>query len=304
MTINQKDSRSAFSNLTLDKLDQMFGLRAWGLVLYGALPASLSLLGIIDVKVAQINQLPAMLVVSLLPLIVTFLLVRARQRDWYFTTDYLNLRTTITTLLIVISATVIAAASGIIRQKYDLWPLDLSSQSQRVALVESFLFGIASLIFSSSLFATILTKGADLPGLPGSGFVTSIAKMRQLLIAIQRSSIWRKYEFDEGIQIFDELKQTRDSIIKELEAALSQPGHRLAKRGLEPLRSELDVFARSITDIRDGKIKDTVEFRWKIRFADLTKANDDAKENLQNERDAIKDQIMILMKLKNLRLGG
>ena len=302
MTINLKGS--VVSRITLDKLDQMFGLRAWGLVLYGALPASLSLLGFVDIKLKPGNKLIPMLVVSLLPLIVTFLLVRARQKEWYFTTDYLNLRTTITTLLIVISSTIIAAASGVIRNEYDFWPLSLSNQSQQIALAESFLFGMASLVFSSSLFATILTKGADLPGLPASGFVSSIAKMRQQLIAIQNSPIWLQYNFKDGTKVFDDLSQTRDSIMKDLEIALSLPGHKLAKRGLQSLRSQLDVFARTVIEIKKGGVKDTVEFLWRVRFGDSNHVADEVSESFRYEREAIKEQIAILRTLKNLRLGG
>ena len=298
-----QNTSSVFSNITLDKLDQMFGLRAWGLVLYGALPASLSLLGFVDIKVGQISNVLPMLVVSLLPLVVTFLLVRARQKEWYFTTDHLNLRTAVTTLLIVITATIIAAASGVIRGDYHFSPLNLGDKQQQIALAKSFLFGMASLVFSSSLFATILTKGADLPGLPASGFVSCIAKIRQQLIAIQNSPIWQKYDFQQGTQIFDDLKVARDNILKELEVALSQPGNKLAKRGLVPLRAELDVFAKSMTDIRDGQVKETVEFRWRIRFADLSAINSD-EENLKNERNAINDQYITLRRLKSLRLGG
>src|SRR5438552_16300139 len=92
----------------LELLDQLLGLRSWGLILYGALPASLSLLGILDVKVGSLDKLLPILLVSLLPLSLTFLLIRARQRDWYLTTDYLNLRSSITTFLIVVSATLIS----------------------------------------------------------------------------------------------------------------------------------------------------------------------------------------------------
>lgn len=307
MTVNQTSTGYISSRITLDKLDQMLGLRAWGLILYGALPASLSLLGVVEIKVAQVDRvgrmLIVMLVVSLLPMIVTFLLVRTRQKEWYFTTDYLFLRSIITTLLIVIAATLIAGASGIIREKYQFSPLDLTNQNQLAAFAESFLFGIASLVISSSLFATILTKGADLPGLPASGFISAIAKMRQQLIALQNSQIWQKYDYNEGTKVFDDLRQTYDDILKDLEAALSQPGNKLAKRGLQPLRAQLDVFARSMTEIKDGQIKDTIEFRWRVRFGDPT-LNVDGDVNLQHERDAIKDQIAILKALKNLRLGG
>ena len=59
-----------------------------------------------------------------------------------------------------------------------------------------------------------------------------------------------------------------------------------------------------MTEISGGKIKDTVEFRWRIRFADLAAVADGEKEYLQTERNAIKDEVAILNKLKNLRLGG
>ena len=283
----------------LEVLDQIFGLRSWGLILYGALPASLSLVGLLEVKVEEVNlrnismAIPILLI-SLLPLLVTFLLVRAREKEWYFTEDYLNFRSCITTLIIVLCATTISGGAGIIK-------------GQHVSLgfaAQSFLFGMASLVLSSTLFAAILAKDADLPGLPSSGFVSSIGKARQKLIAIQISSIWERYDFSDGTQIFDDLVVIANNLRKELGVALSEPGNRLAKRSLKPLDLDVGIFAQSVSEIKAGQSEYLTAIRWKVRFADFAKLQDNNLANLKNSREGILDEYSALQRLKSLRLGG
>jgi hypothetical protein len=289
-------------------LDRVLGLRSWGLILYGSLPACLSLLGLLDIKLDLIDRPVLIAFVSLLPLSVTFLLVRARERTWYFTDDYLEIRSLITTILIILCATAISGAVGIIRHKYIFSLEHLTDRTHMIALTESFLFAIASLVVSSTLFATVLTKDIDLPGLPSSGFVTAVAKIRQQLIAIQNSKVWQEYKESEGTKIFDELDTDREQLIKDLQVAQSQPGNKLAKRslGLKPLETDIMVFAQSITYIKDGVVPKTILFRWQTYFADFNSLDDDTLERIKNERaiEIAKARYDVLQRIKSLRLGG
>jgi hypothetical protein len=291
---------------SLQKIDQMLGLRSWGLILYGALPACLSLLGFIEIKVGKIQGQGLhtlwILPIACLPLIVTFLLVRAREREWYFTEDYLCLRSAVTTGLIVLCATAIAGVAGIIRQEYVFSFPPLQDGGQ--ALAECFLFGIASLVLSSTLFATVLTKGTDLPGLPSSGFVGAIARIRQQLIAIQQSFIWNAYEANN--KKFEELNTEGAKLVTELRFALSQPGNRLAKKnlGLKPLESDIVIFIKSVSSIKDEEVADTKEFKWQAYFADFNHLQGDQLESLTNERNRDKIAYEVMQRIKSLHLGG
>lgn len=286
----------------------MLGLRSWGLILYGSLPACLSLLGVLDIKLDLIDRPLSIAFVSLLPLSVTFLLVRARERTWYFTDDYLEIRSVITTLLIILFATAISGAVGIIRHKYSFSLTHLTDRAHMIALTESFLFGIASLVVSSTLFATILTKDVDLPGLPSSGFVTAVANIRQQLIAIQNSKIWKAYDQSEGIEIFNKVNTDGVQLVTYLQVALAQPGNRLAKRslGLNPLLEDVDVLTHSLTYIKAGQVPNTILFRWQAYFSDFNNLSGQTLENVKNERETenIKAAYEVLQRIKSLRLGG
>jgi len=264
----------------------------------------LSLLGFIEIKVGEFETPHTLwiLLIGCLPLVVTFLLVRAREREWYFTEDYLNLRSAVTTTLIVSCATAIAGIAGIIRQKYVFSFPHLQDRGQ--ALAECFLFGIASLVLSSTLFATVLTNGADLPGLPSSGFVGAIARIRQLLIAIQQSFIWKNYEANN--KEFEDLNTEGAKLVTELRFALSQPGNRLAKKnlGLKPLESDIVIFIKSVTSIKDEEVANTKVFKWQVYFADLSHLPSDQLEYLTNERNRDKIGYEVLQRIRSLNLGG
>lgn len=291
------------SSITLETLDQVLGLRSWGLILYGALPSSLSLWGLPEIKVESVQVKSATilviaLLISLLPVWVTFLLVRAREKRWYFTTDYLRIRSCITTLLIMITATLIAGGAGIVKGKYT-FSLHTLIHPDFSAILESFLFGMASLVLSSTLFATVLTKDADLPGLPSSDFVTALGKIRRQLIAIRLNPIWQ--EFSDSID-FDDLKTQTDSLIKEIQVALSQPGPELAKRSLRPLGTTLGSFSKLVITIKNGG--DEQEFRWQARFADLNEFTDPTREYVAAARENIVAEYSVVQQIASLRLGG
>jgi hypothetical protein len=307
MTVTQSLTRHT-KLLGLEKFDQILGLRSWGLILYGGLPASLSLLGFVKVEnirlgAASSKWLPILLI-SLLPLLITFLLVRAREKEWYFTEEYLNLRSSITTLLVLLCATAISGVAGMIRGEYVFSLSRITDQAHMNALAESYLFGIASLVVSSTFFAIIITRNSDLPGLPSVAFVGSIGKIREQLIAIQRDPIWEGNEPANDANAFGDLKARADNLAKDLQTAMLRPGDKLAKRGLAPLRSDVILFAQSVIAVKEGQSESLILIRWKIRFADLDNSQDRTLEHLRNSRQGIIDEYRALQRLKSLRLGG
>lgn len=246
------------------QLDLIFGLRAWGMILYGALPANLALLGILEVKVESVGKiLPFLLPVTLLPLLITFLLIRSRHKDWYLTTQLLNTRSIIVTLLITICATLISGASGIIQGKYVLSLSQFGSHAHLISIAESFLLGIGSLVLTSTLFLALLTKDGNLPGLPSSEFVKSLADVRVRLKQLRSYSIWQHhtgFDADELIKQAKELKESLDKI-------MNYPDHHLAKMSLEPIRMGLTCFSKAVTDIKNDGNKQSKLISWTKYFS-------------------------------------
>ena len=180
-------------------IDQLLGLRAWGLILYGALPANLALLGVVKIELAKAE--PKFLVAaSIIPIVIIFLLIRSRHKEWYLTMDWLILRSLITTIAIVILASMITWVSGVLNNTYvptscsllnfSCWSLDTLFKQ---GLSDAYLKGIASLVVSSAGFMALITKTIDLPGVPSSAMVTKLNELRKALIKLQNAPIWKKY---------------------------------------------------------------------------------------------------------------
>jgi hypothetical protein len=179
------------------RLDHILGLRAWGLIIYGTLPASLFALGVIKVTVFEIRQegfLLPFLLIALFPILVLFLLLRERLIAWYLLRDGLYTRTTIITLVILILSTVISLAAGHVTGRYVVIPwgdwIALDPQIRWFPILESLLIAIAALVGSSTLFITAIKEESGLPGLPSKEFVQKISALRTALINIQADSIW------------------------------------------------------------------------------------------------------------------
>src|ERR1700752_5346630 len=213
-------------------LDLIFGIRGWGLILYGALPANLALLGTLEVKLGKVDDLKYFLIpVSFLPIFATFLLIRNRYKEWYLTTDFLKTRSAITTLIIVVSATLISGASGVLHNKYVL-TLNFWNDAGLMAIAESYLFGVSSLVITSTLFMTVLSKGSDLPGLPSAKFVELLSKIRSGLSQVKASPIWEWPKYQGNDQITNELIAKLATVKTSYDELKSYPGNKLAKKSL------------------------------------------------------------------------
>ena len=135
-------------------LDQIFGLRAFGLIFYGSLPSYLALVGVLKIDIENLNNLPSrslIIAISAIPIALTFTLVKIQQKRWYITTDLLNTRSFITTILIFSMTYLISLISGMIRRGYDLEILKTLDQISYSRLTtEAFLVSIVSLVICST----------------------------------------------------------------------------------------------------------------------------------------------------------
>jgi hypothetical protein len=263
------------------RFDRVVGLRSWGLILYGALPANLTVFTTLQKNVEVVdNRLWFLLGVSLLPLLLTFLLIRNRHREWYLTTDRLFIRSALTTLLIVACASLIAGLSGVIYGKYRLSPANVFDAPHRIAYTESYLLGIGSLVISSTLLISMVTKNSELPGLPSPKFVESLAKIREKIRDIQASTIWTVYTpVDDG-----ELEAVAEELKTELDQAFRYTGNRLAKESLTPVRASVTEFIEALNTIRSSGNKTDKKINWYIYIAPDGVVPQEQRENrLANE---------------------
>jgi len=185
------------------RLDHALGLRAWGLVLYGTLPASLFGLGVLRITLLDSPELGSFVpffLVGIAPVTVLFLLVHERLKAWYLLRDGLYVRTMFLTLMILLFSTIVSLAAGHITGKYMTLPwsewLALAPEIRWRPLLESALLGIAALVGSSTLFLTAIKEESGLPGLPSTEFVQCIKSLRNALIVIKSEPIWQTPQYE------------------------------------------------------------------------------------------------------------
>jgi hypothetical protein len=171
--------------------DYCLGLRAWGLILYASLPASLAALG-----VGKLNQLEvassepmvtlAAIVVTAIPTVVILLLIHQRLESWYIADDFWWLRCTSVTLIVVVAAGVLTGAAQVFT--------DGPPEGGRIlhAVANAFLVGALTLSLSSALFLTAIRSDSGLPLMPSRAFTSDIEQVRDVLHEISRSGYWRK----------------------------------------------------------------------------------------------------------------
>ena len=272
--------------------DHILGLRGLALILYGALPANLAVLGALKVvePTAKTEGWPILGLLAL-PVVVTSLLIRHRQKEWYVSVAFLNIRSVVTTILILACSISIYAAAQMARGTWQLSPLRpiLNPHSFEV-LRESILFGVLSLMVSSTLFMTLLSKGGDLPGLPSSKALATFATIRQELKTVQRDRIWAVCPEGEKTG----LEGSVESLVEALEdrGKIGLPS--FARASLEPLAAavkDLDMIVKAIGERQD------LDFRllvWKVYFAP-------AEELTDGERDDREAQAECFNSLQSLR---
>ena len=191
-------SKPADESNNIFLLDKIFGIRAFGLIFYGVLPSILFLIGILEVKVYNINESAHFLIIILIFLIIIlifiFSLIRNRLKGFYLTTDYLNHRSFMITAITLSISTAIFGLSGVLQGKYVFviphnWNdgMDLLKSEPNF---EPILLAVASLLVASTVFLTIVTKEVDLPALPPSKFIKLISDIQSDMKLLQNNPIW------------------------------------------------------------------------------------------------------------------
>lgn len=282
----------------LIKLDNIIGLRAWGLILYGALPSNLALLGALEVKIDQINDLSLFyfIMASILPILVIFMLIKDRHREWYLTTDLLNLRSAITTIIILILATSISGISGIIHNRYIVGIPHSWNWNEWIAIAESFLLAIVSLVISTTFFIAALSKEVDLPGLPSKAFTELMTKLHIDMRKMKRSKIWGEYIplDDELINLIETIKQDLDKV--------NSIGNYLAKESLKQTCYDIINLINVLNTIKYSINENSAQYNWKIYFADdQLLSNEEKKYRYSNSNQ---EKFKSIENLRNLNFGS
>lgn len=179
-------------------LDHLVGLRAWGLILYGVLPASLAALGFLEVADFDARPrdiLPALLLMAAVPVAVLWLLVNQRLRSWYLTRWGSRIRATFLTVTIIALSTAVSGAAGLIDGDYvwiGLAVLDPANDRDFVTpILRSLLVAAVTLIATATFFLTAVEDESNLPSLPSKDFVANIKRMRSRLQGLHQQAFWR-----------------------------------------------------------------------------------------------------------------
>jgi len=221
-------------------LDYIFGAHASGFLLYGALPASLAALGFLDTsKLAKVGgaSWAISLLVSVIPALVLFLLVRQRLGVWYLLRKCLWVRSLVFTVAIITTSALIAYLGFVA-------PI---ARSEDARCAQGLLDGIAVLVGSSSIFLTAIQKTTGLPGLPSEEYAVALARLRSSLATIDSDRFRRTKDFDRGAlqQTVDEATRTAASLVRQSRAGSGR------RHFYETLAKDLGHFREVLTQLEN-----------------------------------------------------
>ena len=199
------------------KADYVLGLRAWGLILYACLPASLAALGVeklshLELASTQPMVIVAAVFVTSIPSIVMLLLIQQRLEAWYLAEDFRWVRCSSLTLIVLLAAGVLTGAA----QVFTDGPPGAGELGHAIA--NAMLVGALTLSLSSALFLTAIQSDSGLPWMPSQAFTSDLAQLREILHEIALSGYWKK---DEGAiaQLGSDIgraKDTLDGLIRQM----------------------------------------------------------------------------------------
>jgi hypothetical protein len=234
-------------------LDHLSGARALVFLLYGVLPASFAALGLIDTsKITQPPawSLPTLLIVSLVPATVFFLLVRQRLDGWYLARWGLNARSVLFTLAAVGLSAAMSGEGAFLRQQ------SAASSSRAYVMAQSLLTGIGLLVGSSTLFLTVIQKSSGLPGLPSEEYTAAVAALRSKLRAINARAEWDQAQVQVQVQADDGLVTSvreAGTAAANLARLVSAGGPR--RRFYENVATDLRTFLDALSNVSNAPSK-------------------------------------------------
>jgi len=277
-------------------LDHILGLRAWGLILYGILPAYFSLLDVDQLKgnIGGYSFIGAV-IVGILPLTVLFLFVKGKIRTWYLLTSrtYLNIRSLFTTIMMLLGTMLVGGISGLIHNEYIFGWSHFIHHDGYLVLAETFILAVVSLVVSAALLMTALTRDVNYPLLPSKGFSEAIAEIKKRLDSFRESSLWQQYSSDEAGKQSGEFGELE----KNLKAAINEGN--FASRKTLRLISEDVAAVRDLLDSIKEDCSDSI-IKWNKFFID---DGLDALNRKQNDKAGTSHLALqrALIRLKNLK---
>lgn len=280
------------------KADKIIGLRAIGIIVYGALPSYLALVGLLDIKIKEINNYSSPLstvLISIIPLALTFTLIRSQYKEWYLTADHLNKRSTFTTLMILLLATVIGGISGIIHDRYVFGMPTAWNWNGCKPIIESFIVGIFSLVISSTFIITSLNKEINLPGLPSTEYTSVMKKLRTDFRKLMEADAWNNFA-----SLNSEFIDLLECVDKEMIKILNLESDFLAKKEIKPVHNDIQNLREAIELINRKGSSETKENTWKLYFQN--EMGLDNKGKLDRSKPANKILFNSLERLKKVRL--
>jgi hypothetical protein len=281
----------------LVKTDKLIGIRAIGIIFYGALPSYLALVGLLNIKIEEVDSfsssISSILLVSTIPLALTFILVRNQYKGWYLTSDYLNERSVFTTFTILLLATIISGISGIIHNKY-IFGIP-NSWNECEAILESFIVGIFSLVVSSTFIIKSLTKEISLPGLPSIEFSSTMKTLHKDFKKLMKADAWKNFT-----SLNTEFISLVNSVDEEMNKILNLESDFLAKKSIKPVHDDVKNLRKVIDLINRKGCFETKKNVWKIFFED--EENLGKKEKFDRSKPPNKILFDSLQRLKRLEL--
>lgn len=282
-------------------LDRLFGFRAWGIYLYGILPANLALIGVLEVKNVKVGEStwPVLICVSIIPLLIVFLFIRNKHREWYLYTRLSNVRSILTTIIVLAAACCICGCAGIIKDKYE-WGFpeneNLRNWEAWSAMVESFLMGLASLVLTSTFFMAMLVKDMNIPGVPPKEVTEMIRNLRMGLMEMMNVRIWEKGDLKKHGEVLDIIERVKVSC----RAIMNTQGNYFVKKAVEVLENDVDQYKRLVQKFKDGGNDAWREWLWRVCFGQ--EANLSGEEKVRRAKE--EQKLASLNRIRSLRLGN
>jgi len=277
--------KSANESNNIIFLDKFFGIRAFGLIFYGVLPSILFLIGVLEVKIYNIIESAQFFIIIPIILITIFIfsLIRNRLKGFYLTTDFLNIRSFMITVITLLISTVIFGLSGVLQGKYVF--VIPNNLNEGIDLLKSgpnfdpFLLAIASLLIASTLFFTVVTKEVNLPALPPVKFVKLVIEVQDNMKLLKNDPIWKEYVSMED----DKLIKLANKIEYLLSQAINIKISFNFQKSLKPVHDDIVNFINALESVKHNANEQLKKKTWEIYFANIISLSPDQK--MRRERN-------------------
>ena len=294
-------SKSANESNNIIFLDKIFGIRAFGLIFYGVLPSILFLIGVLEVKIYNINEYAQFFIIMPIILITIFIfsLIKNRLKGFYLTTDFLNIRSFMITVITLLISTVIFGLSGALQGKYVIviphnWNECMNILKSEPNF-EPFLLAVASLLIASTLFFTVVTKEVNLPALPPVKFVKLITEVQDNMKLMKNHHIWKGYVSLEDDKLVDLTKKIEDLLSQAINIKISFN----LQKSLKQVHEDTINLIKVLKDIRSRSNDLSKEYTWRIYFGNQESLSSDQKKR----RESMSEIINSIERLKELKFG-